>query len=234
MKPQQDRRFVIGLAAITLGVQAFLLWLVFVNATAMNLMVWLLLLSLVCLSVLFSCVLCQMKRTRSLELKSESEQHGKDGDTGLPDYSEFYKRMDVECRRSVREFTPLTLMFVGFSGSELSRRDAVNIAETLIRAVYRPGDMVSRINQTTFALVLPATNEHAVQLAERCLENIRALNTNAIVSIGLCTFQPASNLLVDLAIDKGTELLQNAMEEGGDRIVSEAEQQTDPSVTYSY
>lgn len=184
--------------------------------------------------LVFGNIVRYVNQNSALQERLALAQKGKDIVTGLPDESEFLARLDVECRRSLREFTPISVMLVGVSSERLAGTPAIHIAETLIRAVYRPGDMVSRISETRFALILPATNERAVELAERCLKDLRKLDNDETISIGLCTFQPAAGLTAAKAISRVGGLLEQAQTEGGDRVNATAEKQVDPSVIYTH
>lgn len=175
-----------------------------------------------------------LKTYKELQMRIDLISSGKDLVTGLPDPHEFEVRVDVECRRSVREFTPLTLMYVGFDIEELEEDDAVKVAQNLIHAVCRPGDMVAKVDATTFGLILPATNELVLQLADRCLKGLQQLDIKHPVSIGLGTFQPTSDLNCETATACVQQLLINAKTRGGDQVCADAEQHVNPSVTYSY
>lgn len=157
---------------------------------------------------------------------------GTDMATGLPDNSKLLSKLELECRRCVREFVPLTVMLVG-TPNPLAQNDLSALAQHLKQSVCRPGDVVARLNDTTFALLLPSTNELVQQLAERCLSTINELNLGQPVSIGVCTLQPTAELTVSFAIEKAQSQLNKALLEGG-VVCFEAQEHTDPSVTYSY
>lgn len=175
-----------------------------------------------------------LKEYREFQVRLDLVSTGTDLVTGLPDPHEFEMRVDVECRRCAREFTPLTLMYVGFDIEELEEEDAVKVAQNLIHAVCRPGDMVAKVDATTFGLILPSTNELVLQLADRCLKGIQQLEVQHPVSIGLSTFQPTSDLGCETAMASVQQLLINAKTRGGNQVCADAEQLANPSVTYSY
>ncbi len=175
-----------------------------------------------------------LKKYRALQVRIDLISTGKDLVTGLPDPHEFEVRVDVECRRCVREFTPLTLMYVGFDVEDIEEQDAIKVAQNLIHVVCRPGDMVAKVDATTFGLILPSTNELVLQLADRCLKGVKQLGLKPPVSIGLCTFQPRSDLESTAAMANVQQLLINAKTRGGDQVCADAEPLANPSVTYSY
>ncbi len=158
---------------------------------------------------------------------------GKDLLTGLPDRVAFEQRIDIECRRCVREFSPLTLMYVDVGGPNLDDQTIQKVADTLLHTVCRPGDLVARINEETFAFILPSTNELVKQLAERCLKTLLAMQLPSSTAVGLCTFQPSAGLTVDSAIKRVESQLAKSKAQGGNCICAEVEKCQDPSVTYT-
>ncbi len=157
-----------------------------------------------------------------------------DEQTGLPDFRAFEKRMENECRRCVREFSPLTLMYVGFDNASLTDDDIKRVGEKLQHVVCRPGDLVARLDTTTFAFILPSTNELVKQLAERALTTLSDMKLPSRAAIGLCTFQPNSQLNAVNAMLKVNSRLAEAKAQGGNCISAETEEHTDPSVTYTH
>lgn len=175
-----------------------------------------------------------LKKYKALQARLDLINTGKDLITGLPDPNEFVSRVDIECRRCAREFAPLTIMYVGFDVNRLSEKDAIRVAENLSNSVCRPGDMVAKVDDTTFGLILPSTNEMAQQLADRCLKGLMQLQIKDPVSIGLSTFQPTSDLDYSVAMRTVNNLLRKAKAEGGNRVSADSQSPVDPPVTYSY
>lgn len=157
-----------------------------------------------------------------------------DEQTGLPDFRAFEKRMENECRRCVREFSPLTLMYVGFDNALLGDEDIKRVAGKLQHVVCRPGDLVARLDTTTFAFILPSTNELVKQLAERALTTLVQMDLPSPAAIGLCTFQPNNQLNAMNAMLRVNAQLAEAKAKGGNCISAEIEEYTDPSVTYTH
>jgi GGDEF domain-containing protein len=184
--------------------------------------------------VLVFVLMAFLKTYRELQVRIDLSSSGTDVITGLPDPHEFAVRVDVECRRCTREFTPLSLMYVGFDIEELEEQDAIKVAQNLVHAVSRPGDMVAKVDATTFGLILPSSNELVLQLADRCLKGVQQLEIPHPVSIGVRTFQPTSELSCDAAMASVQQLLINAKTHGGNQVCADTEQLVNPSVTYSY
>lgn len=144
----------------------------------------------------------------------------------------FIENLDIECRRSVREFTPLTVMYLG-AKTPLSASRAEQVQAVLQASVCRPGDQVAQLDDRTFAILLPVTNEQVHVLAERCAEKLKALSGNPPLALGVCTFQPQADLRPVYAMEKTATLLAQALDEGV-MMRTEAEPLLDPSITFSH
>ncbi len=172
--------------------------------------------------------------------------------TGLVNRIHFDEALEVECRRAVREFSPLTLMMIRIDhyddylehyGPDAGDILIQQIAEQLRGSVGRPGDMIARLDGALFGFILPSTNELVAQLAERCTDTISELaiphdNNEATaekvvsVSIGVATLQPSRLLTSQRLFEITAEQLELAAEEGN-RFQAFAENTLEPSVTYS-
>ncbi|MFC6669137.1 diguanylate cyclase [Marinobacterium aestuariivivens] len=132
--------------------------------------------------------------------------------TGLANRRHFDDTLERECRRAIREFMPLTLIMVDVDcfkayndryGHPAGDRCLRQVADALRQVVARPGDLVARYGGEELALLLPSTNEQALELAERCRQQVRGLGIRheasevadiVTVSIGICTLQPSAAL----------------------------------------
>ncbi|GGO79636.1 hypothetical protein GCM10011348_14400 [Marinobacterium nitratireducens] len=166
--------------------------------------------------------------------------------TALANRRHFDDCLQRECRRSIRDFTPLTLMMVDVDcfkayndhyGHPAGDRCLQQIARALGQTVARPGDLVARYGGEEFALLLPATNENAQDLAERCRRHIRDLaipheysevDSIVTISVGLCTLQPSSALKPEFILERADRALYRAKGNGRDRV--EADIETAPAV----
>lgn len=189
------------------------------------------------------------QKTDVLEQPIDTTLH--DPLTGLFNRLHFDETLDVECRRAVREFAPLTLMLIRVDhftpygqhyGVQASEALLQKISNILNSAVGRPGDMIARLDDHLFGLILPSTNEQVVQLAERCGKVIREQSIpheasptgNTITfSIGVATLQPSRMLTPDALLDMADKQLNIAVEAGGDQFSAYAESISEPSATYS-
>lgn len=171
--------------------------------------------------------------------------------TGLANRVHFDETLDIECRRAVRDFSPLSMMVVeidqyaelvesyGKEGAEVSLQ---KVAQELQTCVTRPGDMIARTDEHQFSFILPSTNEMVTFLAERCLKAIEelqlphdssAISANISISLGLTTLQPSRELTPERLFKVASEQLHKAQESGGNQYVSFAEHSLEPGVTYS-
>ena len=171
--------------------------------------------------------------------------------TGVANRIHFDETLDIESRRAVREFTPMSLALLeldGFSeyldmyGPEAGNVTLCKVSDTLNELVSRPGDMVARLDEQQFGFVLPSTNELVVQLAERCCEAVRELgipnegegeDKYLTISMGVATMQPTSHLTSELLFKRASQGLEEAQKAGGDQCRAYTEETTETPVTFS-
>ncbi|WP_271270832.1 GGDEF domain-containing protein [Aliamphritea hakodatensis] len=182
---------------------------------------------------------------QSLEMSREQieQASGKDPATGLVNASQFEILLDIECRRAVREFTPLSLILLEPDGeylNDLPEEDhpvmAQLLAENLQQTVFRPGDVIARISDNRFALLLPATNEQSPQLAERLRQQAAEIILGGqpmLLSLGVSTMQPSAQLSAAHIQQLTEDLLQQAQDNGGNQVSFNTEQSLEVPVTYS-
>ena len=171
--------------------------------------------------------------------------------TGLANRVHFDETLDIECRRAVRDFSPLSMMVVeidqyselvtsyGKEGAEVTLQ---KIAMELKSCVTRPGDLIARTDDHQFSFILPSTNEMVTYLAERCLQAVETLqlphdssSVASVISIsaGLVTLQPSKDLTPERMIEGAVEQMLKAQGNGGNQYMSFAEHGLEPGVTYS-
>jgi diguanylate cyclase (GGDEF)-like protein len=171
--------------------------------------------------------------------------------TGVANRTHFDETMDIECRRSVREFSPMTMMaleidhfpeYIGCYGEQAAELALQQVANALAGCVTRPGDLLARIDNHQFGLVLPSTNEMATYLASRCCEAVNKLqiphDASSVsevmtISIGVVTLQPSKYLTPERLYEAACEQLLHAQNNGGNQYIAFAEHGLEPSVTYS-
>ncbi|WP_261841525.1 GGDEF domain-containing protein [Aliamphritea ceti] len=182
---------------------------------------------------------------QSLEVSRDQleQASGKDAATGLVNARQFEVLLDIECRRAVREFTPLSLILLEPDNAYLAVLPANDhskmlqqLADILQQTVFRPGDVIARISEDRFALLLPATNEHSPQLAERLREQASEISheeQSLTLSIGVSTMQPSAQLNAAYIKQLTETVLQEAQDAGGDQVSFNTEQSLEVPVTYS-
>ncbi|WP_415894934.1 GGDEF domain-containing protein [Neptuniibacter sp. PT34_22] len=191
-------------------------------------------------------------RTEQANLTEQiAETSWSDPLTGLVNKLHFDEALDVECRRAVREFSPLTMMllkidsFKEFSdeyGVEAAQEMLQEVSSVLKNSVGRPGDMIARIDDHLFAFILPSTNELVIQLAERCCETIydhaiphKASPIDKVVtlSIGVATMQPSRLLTPEYLLELSKQQLQEAEAKGGNQFHAFVDGVKEPPLTYN-
>jgi diguanylate cyclase (GGDEF)-like protein len=134
---------------------------------------------------------------RDLRLLSET-----DSLTGLANRRRFERLIDIEMRRAARNRSPLSLLMVDIDrfklindrfGHAYGDRVLQAVAERLVAAVRRPGDLAARVGGDEFAVLLPETNgDGAVAVAEAARSKIEdhALPERGAttITIGIATF----------------------------------------------
>ncbi|GGC01033.1 hypothetical protein GCM10011352_29010 [Marinobacterium zhoushanense] len=144
-------------------------------------------------------------RLRELE-HSLIGQHVTDTETGAALPGWFSRVLETECRRAVRDFTPLTLMQLEIRCGDPAVKAAsrVRLASMLTAEISRPGDLVGLGELGDLQLLLPATNENAEALAKRCIEHAVKLMAGDEVEVRLagCTLQPKSDLTPDKVLQQ--------------------------------
>ncbi|MFN3880700.1 MAG: GGDEF domain-containing protein [Nitrincola lacisaponensis] len=161
-----------------------------------------------------------------------------DSETGALKLSAFAEQLDNECRRAVREFTPLTLMCLDIrmaDGSGLPAEAMREIVAILKHQLSRPGDQLGRYAEQQLGLLLPSTNEHAGSFAERCHQALQQHFESIPVQLTLaaCTFQPSASLNGVMAQQLVDETLVQALHEAPGQVLFHAEYSHDFNPTYA-
>ena len=159
-----------------------------------------------------------------------------DPNTGIATEHWYRHMLALECRRAVREFTPLTVMRISL-GDNPRRKHLLEVIRVLSEELSRPGDLLGWEQDADLGAVLPCTNEHARQLAERCYRNIRKHSSNPELDVWLVaqTYQPRGDLNLHKVSQHLEQRMQQARQEApGVFFAAEAvTDPTPPSMTYS-
>jgi len=159
-----------------------------------------------------------------------------DPNTGIATEHWYRHMLALECRRAVREFTPLTVMRISL-GEQPRRKHLLEVIRVLSEELSRPGDLIGWEESADLGAVLPCTNEHARQLTERCYRNIREHSSNPELTVWLVaqTYQPRGDLNLHKVSQHLEQRMQQARQEAPG-VFYAAEAVTDPappSMTYT-
>jgi diguanylate cyclase (GGDEF)-like protein len=157
--------------------------------------------------------------------------------TGAIARRHFDEIADREWRRAMRALTPISVIVCELDRiDEFAEREGRTALDRGLRAaalamqysMHRPGDCVSRYDETRFALLLPGTEEAgAVETAERVRRAVEALlipfadapTSMLTLSAGVATIHSEALSRGDLpaAVHAATVALRNAQAAGGNR-----------------
>ena len=159
--------------------------------------------------------------------------------TELPNRRGFDKQIAVEWARLIREKGPLSLLKIDIDhykdyNEKFGRPQGdvllQTVAATIFHSFRRPADLVARIHDDEFAVLLPKTElSGAVAVAEEVRAKIEKTTvasieggdgTSATVSIGVASAFPDSVDNLDVFLSSVDHLLAEAKAQGGNRVVS--------------
>ncbi|WP_101757535.1 diguanylate cyclase domain-containing protein [Oceanicoccus sp. KOV_DT_Chl] len=155
--------------------------------------------------------------------------------TSVADKQRLTEYLDIEWRRSLREYYPLSLIkfdidqFTGFNdvqGIGLGDAALKRIAKVLQNNCQRAADMVSRYENDEFVVLLPAIElENALAVAERMVQAVADLAIDypdsdsgvLTISAGVATIEPSRDKRVQDLFDEADEMLDSAQQQGGNQ-----------------
>ncbi len=158
--------------------------------------------------------------------------------TGLYSRRHFEALMEQEWRRANRERTPLSLIMLDVDyfrqynaryGHRAGDGCLVQIADAVQSAIHRPADSAARYGDEEFAAILPNTHSHGALVAAKQIRNaINTLNIphedspiagHVTASLGVATSMPGKDNHPDSLVQACAGALQQAKEQGGNRII---------------
>lgn len=150
----------------------------------------------------------------------------------------FMELLSIECRRSVRDFTPLSLMIFevqSIGDATVSADVMAKVASVLRHHLSRPGDQLGRCSEATLGLLLPSTNEHAGAFAQRCHEAVmdHFKASPYQFTLAACTFQPSADLNSAFASEQVQQVLSKALQEKPGQVLFHAEHNHDFNPLYT-
>ncbi|MBR9829653.1 MAG: hypothetical protein GYB41_13595 [Oceanospirillales bacterium] len=159
-----------------------------------------------------------------------------DPNTGIATEYWYHHMLALECRRAVREFSPLTVLCIDL-GEKVERRHLLELVRVLGEEFSRPGDLIGWNADRAIGAVLPSTNENANQLVIRCFERIKGHEATADLPLHIVgkTFQPRGDLNLGKVQQQLDLHLQHALQDEPG-VYFHAEDVTDPAtpgITYT-
>ena len=170
------------------------------------------------------------------ELRRLSQQ---DGLTGVPNRRAFDERLTLECRRAMRNRTPLSLLMIDIDffkayndeyGHPSGDQCLKKVASALRESLGRTGDLLARYGGEEFAVILPDTPpEGALHVAEemrRTVEQRRvshitsATGATITVSLGVATIVPTARSSCRNLLKEADRALYQAKKAGRNRVES--------------
>lgn len=178
-------------------------------------------------------------RTRELRTANDKlEQLSRiDSLTEVANRRFFNETLLCEWRRAAREKRSLAILMIDvdyfkrfndhyghLQGDECLQM----VAQALMTAVRRGGDLVARYGGEEFAVVLPNAGEEAMSVAERCRAAVAALNVTheksegtgyVTVSIGMSSVIPSGSMAPEDLLDSADKALYSAKDGGRNKVI---------------
>lgn len=175
-----------------------------------------------------------------LDLKHKTQLLGTiaslDSLTTLANKQRLDEYLDIEWRRSLREYYPLSLLkievdafadFCDHYGLGVGEEALQRIARSLQSHCARAGDMVSRYETSEFVILLPSVElANALLLAERMVVAVRELDIAnersdiadvVTISVGVATIEPSRDSRHQDLFDEAEEMLYLARQKGANQ-----------------
>lgn len=178
-----------------------------------------------------SLVIIRYQRSLLQEFQAELErQLPVDSDTGATSFIWFQRMLEQECRRAIREFSPVSVMRLMPVSSELNLHQT-HLIELLQKKMTRPGDLVALDNRSGLWLLMPATNEAVRGFAESLFHLMKQhAGDTHLISF---TFQPTADLNKSKVFDLFALIETELLDSNVPQLRCDAEGFDMPSVTYS-
>lgn len=139
-----------------------------------------------------------------------------DAITGALKPGTFLMILANECRRAIREFSPLTLMLLDIKhldGSELNAETFHQVTDLIRSRLSRPGDQLGCAGDQQLYILMPSTNENVTVFAEACHEYlVKSFEPGTFqFTLAACTYEPSAELSSETATKAVNQLLAKAL-----------------------
>lgn len=187
------------------------------------------------------------ERTKALEslasLKQQVERVARiDIQTGVANDQQFLETLGEEIKRTIRQKKPLSILigeldffeqFVDQNGGERGLAVLQSVASSVSETFRRAGDLVARVGDARFAVILPEADDITGQrFAERLRKAVYDLcipfptseaADRLTISVGLTTLPPTRLHEQHEAVTRAVAALQHAQSRGYNRVASAAD-----------
>ncbi|MGB7412601.1 MAG: diguanylate cyclase [Thermosynechococcaceae cyanobacterium] len=184
----------------------------------------------------------QLNQNLKAQIQIQRQEHSKivpiDGLTQVATRRQFHIALEEEWQRMRRRTQDLSLIlcqvdffgeFQSTYGEQAAEVCLRILAQSLSSHVHRVGDLVARYDQSSFAILLPHTNElQAVQIVAKLSDAIYGLkiehrpspvNARVTMSMGVATLIPSAHRDPDQLLKQATSALSAAQQQGHNRFV---------------
>jgi len=156
---------------------------------------------------------------------------------GIPNRRRFDEIFELEWKRAERDATFLALIMIDIDffknfndqyGHQIGDECLIQVAQTLVHSVHRPGDCLARYGGEEFACILPGTDiQGALRVAENMREEIEGLqiphdrssvSPYVTISLGAASILPARMNWPEKLLTGADHALYQAKDEGRNRV----------------
>ncbi len=156
-----------------------------------------------------------------------------DGLTSIPNRERFDSYLDIEWRRSLREFNTLSVLMIDIDGfNQFSEHYGLGVGEECLKRVarvlqancLRAADMVARYGSDEFVALLPGIElENALIVAENMVRAVANLGLDRgdgsmlTISAGVASIDPTQDNNSQDLMDEAEEVMGTAQQAGGNQ-----------------
>ena len=157
--------------------------------------------------------------------------------TGIPNRRRFDETFELEWKRAERDASFLALIMIDIDffkkfndqyGHQIGDECLIQVAQSLVNSVHRPGDCVARYGGEEFACILPGTDIHgALRVAENMRDEVAELQIPhdqssvapyVTISLGAASILPARMNWPEKLLTGADHALYHAKDEGRNRV----------------